>query len=187
MPPKNAVRSALVLEGSEKSGKSQNAETDPQRKTRHCATQRESVVLPVSKRLKKLFRFKRHKAKQQKACCVLYELLRKSYSKLLEVRQGSALRLFDSFRELTGCITKDRRIKPLNRSRERLQKSRLHGLQDRHENIDLHSQDFGRRGRHAHARAASIFAPPANAASDRAHSCRIRYSITEQRKRPASL
>lgn len=68
------------------------------------------MVLPVSKRLKKPFRVKRHKAKQQKACCVLYELLRKSYSKLLEVRQGSALRLFDSFRELTGGITKDRRI-----------------------------------------------------------------------------
>lgn len=131
---------------------------DPQGKTRHCATQRESVVLPVSKRLKKPFRFKRHKAKQQKARCVLYELLRKSYSKLLEVRLGSALRLFDSFRELTGSIKEDRRIKPLNRSRERLQKSRLHGLQDRHENIDLHSQDFGRRGRHAHARGLDLCA-----------------------------
>ncbi|MBM6703630.1 hypothetical protein H6A60_03895 [Sutterella massiliensis] len=29
VPPQNAVRSALVLEGSDKSGKSQNAETGP--------------------------------------------------------------------------------------------------------------------------------------------------------------
>ena len=185
--PKMQSEAHSFLKEAKNREKVKTPKPDPQGKTRHCATQRESVVLPVSKRLKKPFRFKRHKAKQQKARCVLYELLRKSYSKLLEVRQGSALRLFDSFRELTGSIKEDRRIKPLNRSRERLQKSRLHGLQDRHENIDLHSQDFGRRGRHAHARAASIFAPPANAASDRRHSSRIRYSIMEQRKRPASL
>ena len=89
--PKMQSEAHSFLKEAKNREKVKTPKPDPQSKICHCATQRESVVLPVSKRLKKPFRFKRHKAKQQKARCVLYELLRKSYSKLLEVRQGVKL------------------------------------------------------------------------------------------------